>query len=241
VSYHQSCVFKQKNIFRHSSHRSDTFILANDVGVNKGGNMKFKAIIAVFFAAIALSVSGTQFVAAAEKKEQTKPTPVIVTVQEGDNLSQIATANATTYERIFFANTSIVHPDVINPGQQLRIPTADEQLTPRELPVSVSLVATVAYESDSYSYNVPKTISSPSDGSVWDQLAQCEAGGNWSINTGNGYSGGLQFSPGTWRAHGGTGDAANASREQQIAVAESVKASQGWGAWPACSSKLGLQ
>ena len=204
--------------------------------------MKFKAIIAVFFAAIALSASGTQFVAAAEKKEQTKPAPVIVTVQEGDNLSQIATANATTYERIFFANTSIVHPDVINPGQQLRIPTADEQLTPRELPVSVPVLATVTYESDAYSYGAPKAVaSSSSDGSVWDQLAQCESGGNWSINTGNGYSGGLQFSPGTWRAHGGAGDAANASREQQIAVAESVKASQGWGAWPACSAKLGLR
>ena len=76
--------------------------------------------------------------------------------------------------------------------------------------------------------------------STWDALAQCESGGNWSINTGNGYSGGLQFSPGTWAAHGGTGSAASASREQQIAVAEKVQASQGWGAWPACSAQLGL-
>lgn len=76
--------------------------------------------------------------------------------------------------------------------------------------------------------------------STWDALAQCESGGNWSINTGNGYSGGLQFSPGTWAAHGGTGSAASASREQQIAVAQKVQASQGWGAWPACSAQLGL-
>ncbi|QCR44911.1 transglycosylase [Curtobacterium sp. SGAir0471] len=77
-------------------------------------------------------------------------------------------------------------------------------------------------------------------GSTWDALAQCESGGNWAINTGNGYYGGLQFNLGTWQAHGGTGNPASASREAQIAVAERVLASQGWGAWPACSAKLGL-
>jgi resuscitation-promoting factor RpfA len=76
--------------------------------------------------------------------------------------------------------------------------------------------------------------------STWDALAQCESGGNWAINTGNGYSGGLQFSPSTWAAYGGTGSAADASREQQIAVAEQVQASQGWGAWPSCAAQLGL-
>ena len=76
--------------------------------------------------------------------------------------------------------------------------------------------------------------------STWDALAQCESGGNWSINTGNGFSGGLQFTPSTWSAYGGTGSPQNASREQQIAVAERVQASQGWGAWPSCSSQLGL-
>ena len=79
--------------------------------------------------------------------------------------------------------------------------------------------------------------------SDWDRLAQCEAGGNWAINTGNGYQGGLQFSPSTWNAHGGQQYAAtanNASREEQIAVAEKVLANQGWGAWPSCSSSLGL-
>lgn len=79
--------------------------------------------------------------------------------------------------------------------------------------------------------------------SDWDRLAQCESGGNWGINTGNGYHGGLQFSPGTWNAHGGHEFAPRAdlaSREQQIAVAERVLASQGWGAWPACSAQLGL-
>lgn len=78
------------------------------------------------------------------------------------------------------------------------------------------------------------------DGATWDSLAQCESGGNWATNTGNGYSGGLQFSATTWAAYGGTGSAADASREQQIAVAEQIQASQGWGAWPSCAAELGL-
>ncbi len=78
-------------------------------------------------------------------------------------------------------------------------------------------------------------------GSTWDALAACESGGNWAINTGNGYYGGLQFTQGTWAANGGVGSPANASRETQIAVAEHVLGSQGWGAWPACSAKLGLR
>ncbi|MBO0896963.1 MULTISPECIES: transglycosylase family protein [Arthrobacter] len=82
--------------------------------------------------------------------------------------------------------------------------------------------------------------SQAADASTWDALAQCESGGNWGISTGNGFSGGLQFLPSTWAAYGGTGDPASASREQQIAVAERVLAGQGWGAWPACSAKLGL-
>ncbi|NLV79087.1 MAG: DUF3235 domain-containing protein [Rhodococcus sp.] len=79
--------------------------------------------------------------------------------------------------------------------------------------------------------------------SDWDRLAQCESGGNWAINTGNGYQGGLQFSPSTWNAYGGQEYAATAnqaSREQQIVVAERVLEGQGWGAWPSCSSSLGL-
>ena len=81
-------------------------------------------------------------------------------------------------------------------------------------------------------------------GSVWDSIAQCESTGNWSINPGNGYSGGLQFSASTWQAYGGGQYAPTANlatREQQIAVAEKVLAAQGWGAWPACTAKLGLR
>ncbi|AZP18372.1 transglycosylase family protein [Streptomyces aquilus] len=77
--------------------------------------------------------------------------------------------------------------------------------------------------------------------SEWDAVAQCESGGNWSINTGNGYYGGLQFSASTWAAYGGTAyapQANQASKAQQIAVAEKVLASQGKGAWPTCGVGL---
>ena len=78
-------------------------------------------------------------------------------------------------------------------------------------------------------------------GSVWDRLAQCESGGNWAINTGNGYYGGLQFSLSSWRGVGGVGYPHQASRETQIAMGERLRASGGWGHWPACSRKLGLR
>ncbi|MGW1560141.1 LysM peptidoglycan-binding domain-containing protein [Streptomyces sp. NPDC002144] len=80
------------------------------------------------------------------------------------------------------------------------------------------------------------------DGGVWDRIAQCESGGNWHINTGNGYYGGLQFSAGTWRAYGGSAYASTAdkaSKQAQIAVATKVQHAQGWGAWPVCSGRAG--
>ena len=80
------------------------------------------------------------------------------------------------------------------------------------------------------------------DGSVWDQLAQCESGGDWSINTGNGYYGGLQFNLSTWQAYGGTGYPHEHSREEQIAVAIKVRDANGgsYGSWPHCAAQLGL-
>jgi hypothetical protein len=73
----------------------------------------------------------------------------------------------------------------------------------------------------------------------WDKLAECEAGGNWSINTGNGYYGGLQFSLQSWQAVGGTGYPHENSRETQIAMGQRLWEQQGWGAWPACTASFG--
>ena len=82
-----------------------------------------------------------------------------------------------------------------------------------------------------------------SGNSVWDDLAQCESGGNWSINTGNGYYGGLQFSLSTWNGYGGAEFAEyphEATRAEQITVAERLRAARGYQPWPACRDKLGL-
>jgi hypothetical protein len=88
----------------------------------------------------------------------------------------------------------------------------------------------------------PRTVTYDGD-SVWDDLAQCESGGNWAINTGNGYYGGLQFSYGTWHDYGG-GEFADyphqATREEQITVAERLRDARGYAPWPACRLKLGL-
>jgi LysM repeat protein len=87
------------------------------------------------------------------------------------------------------------------------------------------------------------TSASAASVSTWDAVAQCESGGDWSINTGNGFYGGLQFTSSTWAAYGGTqyaAEANQATKGQQIAVAEKVLASQGPGAWPVCGPKAGL-
>ena len=71
----------------------------------------------------------------------------------------------------------------------------------------------------------------------WDAIAKCESGGNWAINTGNGYYGGLQFSPAPWRSNGGVGMPHQAPREEQIRIAENVLRTQGIGAWPSCGGR----
>ena len=90
----------------------------------------------------------------------------------------------------------------------------------------------------------PPVIVDPSDPGVWDALAHCESSGNWATELGTGFAGGLQFANGTWTSNGGAefaDSAADATREQQIEIAQRVLASSGWGAWPGCSSLLGLR
>jgi LysM repeat protein len=160
------------------------------------------------------------------------PAPKMVEVKSGDYLAKIADENQTTYPRLYSANTEVQDPNLIYPGQKLRIPTAEEQLTDRTLPGAAAPSATPAPAATKPKTTTKTTTPKPvvstapavADGSVWDRLAKCESGGNWAINTGNGYYGGLQFSLGTWRGVGGSGLPSQASRE-----------------WPACSAKLGLR
>jgi uncharacterized protein YabE (DUF348 family) len=125
---------------------------------------------------------------------------------------------------------TITYEQVTANGQEISRKVVSDEVTAEPVP-QIVLVGTKEKPS------APAVAS----GSVWDRLAQCESGGNWHINTGNGYYGGLQFNLQTWRAYGGSGYPHENSREAQIAVAERVQDAQGWGAWPACSSKLGLR
>jgi resuscitation-promoting factor RpfB len=118
----------------------------------------------------------------------------------------------------------------VNGVETGRIPVANTVLTPaREAVVRVG--------------TKPGTDVPPvTNGSIWDAIAGCEAGGNWAINTGNGYYGGVQFDQGTWERNGGlrfAGRADLATREEQIAIAEVTRERQGWGAWPVCSGRAG--
>jgi LysM repeat protein len=189
----------------------------------------------------------TKIVAAKTDQKRKK-----VTVKQGDTLSRIAKkAKLSSWRPLWDLNRKISHPNLIYPGQKLLVPAKGEKVKHRPLPAlaltrvvsseRAAAPATTSTSGSSRRSTATRSAAAPAGGSVWDRLAQCESGGNWSINTGNGYAGGLQFAPGTWAAHGGEGSAHNASRAEQIRVAERVRASQGWGAWPACSAKLGLR
>lgn len=180
--------------------------------------------------------------ASAQTLEQTSPNqqPKTYTVNPGDNLSAIATAHQTTYKRLFDANPQIVDADLIYPGAVLRVPEPSEQLADRPLPAPVYVYqpATPVYRKSVAATSAPAPVAG--DASVWDRLAQCESGGNWGTNTGNGYYGGLQFTPGTWAGVGGSGLPSDASKEEQIARAQILQQRRGFSPWPACSARVGL-
>ncbi|PJJ56891.1 uncharacterized protein YabE (DUF348 family) [Mumia flava] len=120
---------------------------------------------------------------------------------------------------------------------------ADGKVRSREVVKTVVLSKPRAQIERHGTKSEPSTPSvDPGGNSVWDQLAQCESGGNWSINTGNGYYGGLQFNLSTWQAYGGQGYPHENSREQQIAVATKLRDANGgsYGSWPHCAAQLGL-
>jgi LysM repeat protein len=192
-----------------------------------------------------------------------------VVIAPGDYMYKIATTNGSTVQRLYDANTYINNPDLIYPGKPMHVPSADEQLAHREMPsdsvaAKQSVAAAPAPAPAPVATPAPaKPVTTPAprvaapaptrttttrsttapvvaSGSVWDRIAACESGGNWSINTGNGFYGGLQFTLSSWRAVGGTGYPNEASREEQILRGQKLQALQGWGAWPVCSRKAGV-
>jgi LysM repeat protein len=200
-------------------------------------------------AAAVATVGLVGFGGVAGAQEPTTP----YTVQPGDTLSRIAPDNW----REVAAGNGIDNPDLILVGQVIDLsrtapapaytPSASRGSSGGESggESSSSSTRSRVTSSSSSGSSASSGGGSSAGGGVWDQLAQCESGGDWGISTGNGYYGGLQFDAGTWRAFGGGTYAAlpnQASREEQIAVAEKVRDSRGggYGAWPACSRKLGL-
>jgi LysM repeat protein len=227
----------------HTNHLTRTARLSVVTGLGAAVLASAFALPAVAEPVNAVQRGQTKIIAAKTDQKRKK-----VTVKQGDTLSKIAKkAKLSSWRPVWDLNKKIKHPNLIYPGQKLLLPAKGEKVKHRPLP-ALAVTRGVSQEraaapssSSSRPSTVTRSAAAPAGGGVWDRLAQCESGGNWGINTGNGYSGGLQFSAGTWAANGGTGSAHNASRAEQIRVAERVRASQGWGAWPACSSRLGLR
>jgi LysM repeat protein len=212
--------------------------------------MKLSAFAASLAATAVLVMAGSPAASAATKTNHKAPNKAktvskvvkTVKVNEGDNLSVIADQNQTTFKRLYDANTKIDNPDLIYPGDDIRVPAPDEQLADRPLPQNYVIPAPAAPAaavpaSQPVVQKAPLTQAAPayyaSDGSVWDRIAACESGGNWAINTGNGYYGGLQFTLQTWAGAGGLAYAPRAdlaTRDQQIAIASKLSLSN----WPVC-------
>lgn len=170
-------------------------------------------------------------VAHADDQGVPPPPPAPIEIAPAVDLASVVSAN------------NIVNPNLIFPGQIIDIPGRDpyavisgDTLTkiigaPALPPAPVVAPVAVA---------APAALAAPvrpRSGVNWDAVAACESGGNWAINTGNGFHGGLQFALGTWRSNGGSGMPETAGRDEQIRVAENVLKSQGIGAWPVCGRR----
>ncbi len=202
----------------------------------------FALIVGLFLAAVIFTVGGSQVRAEVQPNQEQQieqQVKTYVRVKPGDSLTKIAKRTNTTYQRLYFANKTVKNPDLIYPGDKLRVPDDNEKLKKRPLSSQQAIEASASERT----YRPQKQISAPKavSGSVWDQLAACESGGNWSINTGNGYYGGLQFTVSTWQSVGGSGYPHQHSRDEQIKRGKILQARSGWGQWPACTAKLGLR
>jgi LysM repeat protein len=179
------------------------------------------------------------------------------TVKAGDTLTTIAArefGHSADWPALWWANRrEVSNPNMIAVGQRLQLPSAHQVTAtmahaamaaiPAPPPPPAAPVAAPAPVAPSTGTvpvaSAPAPAPASSGGVNWNAIAQCESGGNWGTNTGNGFYGGLQFTEGTWLANGGgryASSANQASAAQQIAVANNVLASQGIGAWPVCGA-----
>ena len=180
--------------------------------------------------------------------------PASYTVHQGDTLSAIAArsyGNSADWPAVWWVNRHQVrNPNVLLVGQRLRLPAsghvtaaiarAAQAAIPAPPPPSPASTTPVSYSQPDPSAAAPVSTPAPASsagGANWNAIAACESGGNWSINTGNGFYGGLQFTQQTWLGYGGGQYAPSANLatpSEQIAVAQRVLAGQGIGAWPVC-------
>ena len=177
--------------------------------------------------------------------------PASYTVQQGDSLSAIAAhtyGKAADWPAVWWVNRhQVANPNLITAGQRLRLPAsgqvpawmarAAQAAIPAPPPAPAAVSVTQANPPAAASVSTAAPASS--GGANWSAIAACESGGNWSASTGNGFYGGLQFTEQTWLGYGGgqyASSANQATKAQQIAVAERVLAGQGIGAWPTCGA-----
>jgi hypothetical protein len=180
--------------------------------------------------------------------------PMTLATETPDAPETQALIDAAQAPTVIAARGSLSQRDAISPA--LTTPADPGSVPPENLDAgTLPVPGSAPMEATLFSVATPRAAPStpaaaaPSSGpfvvdeATWDRLAQCESSGNWAINTGNGYYGGLQFDLGTWAAYGGTAFAERpdlATREQQITVAEALYAKRGFQPWPACRVKLGL-
>jgi LysM repeat protein len=177
--------------------------------------------------------------------------PASYTVQQGDSLSAIAAhtyGKAADWPAVWWVNRhQVANPNLITAGQRLRLPASGQvpawmaRAAQAAIPAPPPAPAAVSIPQASPPAAAPVSTAAPasSGGANWSAIAACESGGNWSASTGNGFYGGLQFTEQTWLGYGGgqyASSANQATKAQQIAVAERVLAGQGIGAWPACGA-----
>ena len=160
------------------------------------------------------------------------PSSTAAEITTSTTAAPTTTTPPTTAVPVTAAPTTTAAP---RPTTTVAPPTTQAPTTTAAPPTTQAAPQQAQSSDGGYAYDDPRSTQ------VWLDLAQCEAGGNWAANTGNGYYGGLQFSKGSWDAVGGTGYPHEHPRDTQITMGRRLQAAQGWEAWPHCSEKLGLR
>ncbi|MDK1328493.1 MULTISPECIES: resuscitation-promoting factor [unclassified Arthrobacter] len=187
---------------------------------------------------------GLKVTRVAAGKQETVTEPVPFTSSEVPNADIVEGEKKVTTPGVDGERTKVFSVTVVD-GREVSRTLVSENVTrePVAEAVAVGTKKRAAAETGAPAAGAAAGSGEAPSSGTWAALAQCESGGNWHINTGNGYSGGLQFSSASWLGAGGGAyapTAGEATPEQQIAVAEKLRASGGWGHWPSCASKLGL-